>query len=59
MMSIRAISDRADGTKSVSDGAGTQLLAARNAAIAAKLRESIAQSDRAAGSDGTPPNPSR
>ncbi|MBW4719988.1 5'-methylthioadenosine/S-adenosylhomocysteine nucleosidase family protein [Saccharothrix obliqua] len=31
-MTIRAISDHADGTKSASDRAGTQLLAARNAA---------------------------
>jgi len=32
MMAIRGISDRADGAKSVGDRAGTQVLAARNAA---------------------------
>ena len=38
---------------------GDARTAARNSAIAAKLRESIAQSDPAAGADGTPPNPRR
>jgi hypothetical protein len=38
---------------------GDTRTAARNAAIAAKLRESIAQSDRAAGADGTSSNSSR
>lgn len=38
---------------------GDARTAARNSAIATKLRESIAQSDRAAAADGSPPNPGR
>ncbi|MCP2167117.1 5'-methylthioadenosine/S-adenosylhomocysteine nucleosidase [Goodfellowiella coeruleoviolacea] len=46
MMTIRAISDHADGTKSTSDRAGTQLLAARNAAaFAAALIAALEDKD--------------
>jgi len=49
---VRAISDRADGTKSTTDGHGSQLLAARNAAAVAVALAAAADDPTDPGSDG-------
>ncbi|MFD1148990.1 5'-methylthioadenosine/S-adenosylhomocysteine nucleosidase [Saccharothrix hoggarensis] len=54
-MTIRGISDHADGNKAASDRAGTQLLAARNAAAFAIAL--IAALDDASGQEGRGPTP--
>ncbi|NUT92476.1 MAG: 5'-methylthioadenosine/S-adenosylhomocysteine nucleosidase [Saccharothrix sp.] len=54
-VTIRAISDHADGNKAISDRAGTQLLAARNAAaFAVALAASLDDRDEADGRTAEP-----